>query len=181
MFYALYYGVMARDFAEICAEKMASNLGYYRPSGIPGKQLQVIPQTFIGIRIAILNRLFCRATSARCVATSSWSRWARRAWWRTPTDSPALTSKTTTTYYELILALDSGHLTLFAQVPRVLHPGLVHRGQEADVPLLPREGGPPPHVPQSLGEATHDVRTAAGLAAVAALLAAHHTGPGARH
>ncbi len=41
MFYALYYGVMARDFAEICAEKMASNVGYYRPSGIPDKQLQV--------------------------------------------------------------------------------------------------------------------------------------------
>ena len=27
MFYALYYGVMARDFAEICAEKMAANIG----------------------------------------------------------------------------------------------------------------------------------------------------------
>ena len=27
MFYALYYGVMARDFAEICTEKMAANIG----------------------------------------------------------------------------------------------------------------------------------------------------------
>ena len=27
MFYALYFGVMARDFAEICTEKMASNIG----------------------------------------------------------------------------------------------------------------------------------------------------------
>ena len=27
MFYALYYGVMARDFAEICAEKMVSRIG----------------------------------------------------------------------------------------------------------------------------------------------------------
>ena len=27
MFYALYYGVMARDFAEICSEKMAANIG----------------------------------------------------------------------------------------------------------------------------------------------------------
>ena len=27
MFYALYYGVMARDFAEICTEKMVSRIG----------------------------------------------------------------------------------------------------------------------------------------------------------
>lgn len=39
MFYALYYGVMARDFAEICAEKMASRIGYYQPEGIPARQL----------------------------------------------------------------------------------------------------------------------------------------------
>jgi RING finger protein 121 len=30
MFYALYYGVMARDFAEICTEKMAANIGKLR-------------------------------------------------------------------------------------------------------------------------------------------------------
>ncbi len=40
MFYALYYGVMARDFAEICAERMAANVGYYRKEGIPGRALQ---------------------------------------------------------------------------------------------------------------------------------------------
>lgn len=40
MFYAVYYGVMARDFAEICAEKMASNIGYYKPEGIPSRQLE---------------------------------------------------------------------------------------------------------------------------------------------
>jgi RING finger protein 121 len=27
MFYALYYGVMARDIAEICTEKMVSQIG----------------------------------------------------------------------------------------------------------------------------------------------------------
>ncbi len=31
MFYALYYGVMARDFAEICSEKMAANIGNTSP------------------------------------------------------------------------------------------------------------------------------------------------------
>jgi RING finger protein 121 len=40
MFYALYYGVMARDLAEICAEKMATGIGYYKPSGIPSRQLE---------------------------------------------------------------------------------------------------------------------------------------------
>lgn len=39
MFYALYYGVMARDIAEICTEKMVSQIGYYKPSGIPVRQL----------------------------------------------------------------------------------------------------------------------------------------------
>ncbi len=59
LFYALYYGVMARDFAEICAEKMASSLGvsgqrilkllwivdnvcfqYYQKEGIPSRHLE---------------------------------------------------------------------------------------------------------------------------------------------
>ena len=40
MFYALYYGVMARDFAEICTEKMASNIGYYKSEGIPERHLE---------------------------------------------------------------------------------------------------------------------------------------------
>jgi len=40
MFYALYYGVMARDFAEICTEKMAANIGYYTTEGIPDRQLE---------------------------------------------------------------------------------------------------------------------------------------------
>jgi len=40
MFYALYYGVMARDFAEICTEKMVSRIGYYQPEGIPARHLE---------------------------------------------------------------------------------------------------------------------------------------------
>lgn len=40
MFYALYYGVMARDFAEICTEKMAANIGYYKEEGMPDRQLE---------------------------------------------------------------------------------------------------------------------------------------------
>ena len=40
MFYALYYGVMARDFAEICTEKMAANIGYYKSEGIPERHLE---------------------------------------------------------------------------------------------------------------------------------------------
>ena len=40
MFYALYYGVVARDFAEICTEKMAANIGYYKQEGIPERHLE---------------------------------------------------------------------------------------------------------------------------------------------
>uniref|UniRef100_H2ZFP1 RING-type domain-containing protein n=1 Tax=Ciona savignyi TaxID=51511 RepID=H2ZFP1_CIOSA len=39
LFYGLYYGVMSRDFAEICSETMASTIGYYTKSGIPTKSL----------------------------------------------------------------------------------------------------------------------------------------------
>ena len=40
MFYALYYGVMSRDFAEICTEKMAARIGYYTSEGIPQRHLE---------------------------------------------------------------------------------------------------------------------------------------------
>jgi len=40
MFYALYYGVMARDFAEICTEKMAANIGYHKEEGMPERHLE---------------------------------------------------------------------------------------------------------------------------------------------
>lgn len=39
MFYALYYGVVARDVAEYCTEKMVVQIGYYKPEGIPARQL----------------------------------------------------------------------------------------------------------------------------------------------
>ncbi|EGD73463.1 hypothetical protein PTSG_05166 [Salpingoeca rosetta] len=39
MFYGLYYGVMSRDFADICARRMATNIGYYSATGFPRKQL----------------------------------------------------------------------------------------------------------------------------------------------
>lgn len=41
-------------------------------------------------------------------------------------------------------------LTSGAQLPRVLHPRLVHRGKEADVSLLQREGRPQEDVQQSV-------------------------------
>ena len=28
LFYGLYYGVMGRDFAEVCADRLASRMGY---------------------------------------------------------------------------------------------------------------------------------------------------------
>eukprot|EP00053_Salpingoeca_punica_P012562 m.112601 g.112601 ORF g.112601 m.112601 type:complete len:366 (-) comp15981_c0_seq1:458-1555(-) len=37
IFYGLYFGVLGRDFAEICAIKMASSIGYFSEKGIPLK------------------------------------------------------------------------------------------------------------------------------------------------
>nr|XP_015306422.2 RING finger protein 175 isoform X1 [Macaca fascicularis] len=39
LFYGLYYGVMGRDFAEICSDYMASTIGFYSVSGLPTRSL----------------------------------------------------------------------------------------------------------------------------------------------
>ncbi|KAM6071934.1 LOW QUALITY PROTEIN: RING finger protein 175 [Theristicus caerulescens] len=39
LFYGLYYGVMGRDFAEICSDYLASTIGFYSISGIPTRNL----------------------------------------------------------------------------------------------------------------------------------------------
>ncbi|KAK3697113.1 hypothetical protein QZH41_016921, partial [Actinostola sp. cb2023] len=40
MFYGLYFGVLGRDFAEICADKIASKIGYYSKTGLPNRSLE---------------------------------------------------------------------------------------------------------------------------------------------
>ncbi|KAI7868926.1 hypothetical protein BDF14DRAFT_1880635 [Spinellus fusiger] len=37
--YGLYFGVLGRDFVEICSDRMASTIGYYSKEGLPQKQL----------------------------------------------------------------------------------------------------------------------------------------------
>uniref|UniRef100_W5MPH9 Ring finger protein 175 n=1 Tax=Lepisosteus oculatus TaxID=7918 RepID=W5MPH9_LEPOC len=39
LFYGLYYGVMGRDFAEICSDYMASTIGYYNVGAMPSRNL----------------------------------------------------------------------------------------------------------------------------------------------
>ncbi|KAA0193646.1 RING finger protein [Fasciolopsis buskii] len=39
LFYGLYYGVISRDFAEVCTDKMAAQIGYYVPQGMPMRRL----------------------------------------------------------------------------------------------------------------------------------------------
>ncbi|CAH1268167.1 RNF121 [Branchiostoma lanceolatum] len=40
IFYGLYYGVLGRDFAEICADKIAATIGYYSTTGMPTRHLE---------------------------------------------------------------------------------------------------------------------------------------------
>ncbi|XP_034187311.1 E3 ubiquitin ligase Rnf121 isoform X2 [Osmia lignaria lignaria] len=40
LFYGLYFGVLGRDVAEICADKMASHVGYYVPGHMPTRTLE---------------------------------------------------------------------------------------------------------------------------------------------
>jgi len=39
VFYGIYYGVLGRDCAEVCSDRMASVMGYYTKGGIPTKTL----------------------------------------------------------------------------------------------------------------------------------------------
>ncbi|CAL8098522.1 unnamed protein product [Calicophoron daubneyi] len=39
IFYGLYYGVISRDFAEVCTDKMAAQIGYHVPNGMPMRRL----------------------------------------------------------------------------------------------------------------------------------------------
>ncbi|XP_068703457.1 E3 ubiquitin ligase Rnf121-like [Montipora foliosa] len=40
LFYGLYFGVLGRDFAEMCADKIASKLGYTSKGGLPSRSLE---------------------------------------------------------------------------------------------------------------------------------------------
>ncbi|CAG8481555.1 5350_t:CDS:2 [Ambispora gerdemannii] len=40
--YGLYFGVLSRDFVEICTDRMASTLGYYNKDGFPRKHLRAV-------------------------------------------------------------------------------------------------------------------------------------------
>ncbi|PZC73741.1 E3 ubiquitin ligase Rnf121 [Helicoverpa armigera] len=39
LFYGLYFGVLGRDVAEYCTDKMAASIGYYTQEGMPTRQL----------------------------------------------------------------------------------------------------------------------------------------------
>eukprot|EP00160_Parvularia_atlantis_P017105 Unigene5746_Nuclearia_a/m.17559 Unigene5746_Nuclearia_a/g.17559 ORF Unigene5746_Nuclearia_a/g.17559 Unigene5746_Nuclearia_a/m.17559 type:complete len:309 (+) Unigene5746_Nuclearia_a:302-1228(+) len=37
LFYGLYFGVLSRDFADMCSDRIATTLGFYSPDGIPSR------------------------------------------------------------------------------------------------------------------------------------------------
>uniref|UniRef100_A0A8V5GQN3 Uncharacterized protein n=1 Tax=Melopsittacus undulatus TaxID=13146 RepID=A0A8V5GQN3_MELUD len=53
LFYGLYYGVLERDFAEMCADYMASTIGFYSASGMPTKHLSDSVCAVCGQRILV--------------------------------------------------------------------------------------------------------------------------------
>ncbi|KAK2718032.1 hypothetical protein QYM36_006726 [Artemia franciscana] len=55
IFYGSYFGVLGRDLAEMCADKMASNIGYYVPDGIPSRSLEENMCAVCGNRLLVLN------------------------------------------------------------------------------------------------------------------------------
>ncbi|XP_048776384.1 E3 ubiquitin ligase Rnf121-like isoform X2 [Ostrea edulis] len=55
LFYGLYFGVVARDFAEVCSDTMATHIGYYTPTGLPGKRLDPNVCGICGNPILVMN------------------------------------------------------------------------------------------------------------------------------
>lgn len=53
VFYSLYYGIISRDFAEICTEKMAANIGYYKSEGIPERHLEKEICAVCGLKLLV--------------------------------------------------------------------------------------------------------------------------------
>ncbi|XP_030747252.1 RING finger protein 121 [Sitophilus oryzae] len=53
IFYGLYYGVLGRDVSEICADKMASHIGYYTAQGMPTKNLHPNVCAICGNRLLV--------------------------------------------------------------------------------------------------------------------------------
>ncbi|XP_027628376.1 RING finger protein 175 [Tupaia chinensis] len=53
LFYGLYYGVMGRDFAEICSDYMASTIGFYSVGGMPTRSLSQDVCAVCGQRIIV--------------------------------------------------------------------------------------------------------------------------------
>ncbi|XP_033743023.1 RING finger protein 121-like isoform X1 [Pecten maximus] len=55
LFYGLYFGVVSRDFAEVCSDTMAAHIGYYSTTGLPGKRLDPNVCGVCGNPIMVLN------------------------------------------------------------------------------------------------------------------------------
>ena len=92
MFYALYYGVVSIDFAEICTEKMAANIGYYKSEGIPERHLERDICAGKGMRKTLTPTIIACIEIFQFAVTSSWFLWTKRGSWRTPSDSAVATS-----------------------------------------------------------------------------------------
>merc|ERR1712002_86068 len=55
LFYGLYYGVVGRDFAEVCADQMASHIGYYTKTGLPSRKLEPNVCAVCGNELLVTN------------------------------------------------------------------------------------------------------------------------------
>ncbi|XP_017786545.1 PREDICTED: RING finger protein 121 [Nicrophorus vespilloides] len=64
VFYGLYYGVLGRDISEICADKMASHIGYYTSQGMPTRNLEP------GVCAVCGNKLFVSEKEAGVIENS---------------------------------------------------------------------------------------------------------------
>lgn len=132
VYYGLYFGVLGRDISEICADKMAANIGVCQKlSGNFNKQRN---NEFLVRSFSVLHTTWNTESQSRakCLRrlwqwfTSQWKR--ERSYWR---------------YIQIVLP---------SCVPWVLYTRLVHHWKETNLPVLQRESRFETIVQQSVSE-----------------------------
>ncbi|XP_005217527.2 RING finger protein 175 isoform X1 [Bos taurus] len=99
LFYGLYYGVMGRDFAEICSDYMASTLGLPVASLCSQNDVCSGPVPHSSTAAVGCPPGVCRTTSAPCVGRRSLWNLMRKGSLKTPTSFHASMSGSAHTFY----------------------------------------------------------------------------------
>lgn len=152
LFYGIYFGVIGRDLAEICTQRMNTTMGVRcgRRAGRAGARRGAADGGASSPPTRASPSSTLTTTCARCADVCFSTRPA--TWTAASTGSPVITCASSSGRAGGRLAARRaerpGRFRAISppQISRILHPRLVHCGQEANVPVLQRKGRPAGHL-----------------------------------